>query len=300
MNHLFIINPSCCRGKAVKYAEQIKRIFEQSKEPFHIEYTTAPGEATVIARKYVSIGDYRVYSVGGDGTLNEVLNGVVNSSSSLAVIPAGSGNDFFSNLEKTIDKTILIRTIRGTEKYIDIGKVNDRYFLSIASAGLDAQIVINSNKFRKIPLFYGMSSYIAGIFCTVFKYKSFKSTVTIDDKKFKKETLLFAVANGKYYGGGMQVAPRADISDGFFDIYHVDKVSPIRIIFLFTRLIKGIHETIKEVTFFKAKSAKISSDNDFPLNIDGEAFIVREATFGIVPNGIKMVFPESLNPEKSN
>jgi diacylglycerol kinase family enzyme len=136
-----------------------------------------------------------------------------------------------------------------------------------------------------------MAAYAAGVFFTVFKYKSFNSTINIDDVKYYKETLLLAVANGKYYGGGMKIAPSANITNGYLDIYHIDKANPFRILKLFPLLIKGSHESIKEVTHFKSKKVKISSKEGFLLNIDGEISKVREATFGIISDGLKMVIP---------
>lgn len=291
MNHLFIINPAAGKGKGVKYPEVIREYFKHSKEPYYIEFTKGPGDASKIVKKYVSTDNYRVYSIGGDGTSNEVLNGIVNSSSSLAIIPSGSGNDFFRNIDDTLDESLLYRTIHGTEKYIDIGKVNDRYFLNVASAGIDAEVVLNSNRFKRMPLFNGLSAYVAGVFYTVFKYKSFNSTIKIDNVKYYKETLLLAVANGKYYGGGMKIAPSAKIDNGYLDIYHIDKANPYRILLLFPLLIKGRHESIKEVTYYKSKNVKISSEEGFLLNIDGEISKVREATFGIISDGLKLVVP---------
>lgn len=294
MKHLFIINPKSCRGKGLKYGELIKKYFENINEPYFIEFTKGIGDATKIAAEYSAKDTFRIYSIGGDGTLNEVLNGMVNTSSSLAVIPAGSGNDFFGNIDGSIEPNILSRTIKGTEKYIDLGKVNDRYFLSVASAGIDAEIAKNSDRFRKLPLSGGMTSYIAGIFYTVFRFKSFKTEIIIDDLELSKDTHMLAVANGKTYGGGMKIAPKADITDGLFEVYHVDKINPIKILMLFPKLIKGVHETIKEVTYYRAKKINVRSEQDFSLNIDGEIFTVKEATFEIIPNGLMMVFPTKI------
>ncbi|HOM02334.1 MAG TPA: diacylglycerol kinase family lipid kinase [Acetivibrio sp.] len=296
MKHLFIINPFAGKGGGVEYVEKIEEYFMKNEElgnvePYYIEFTKGPGHATEITRKYVENDRYRVYAVGGDGTLNEVLNGVMDSSSSLGVIPAGSGNDFFRNIGDTIDSSLLYRTINGEEKYIDVGKVNGRYFLNVASVGMDAEIVANARKFKKHPLFFGMSSYIAGIFYTVFRYKSFNSMVNINGVEHNKETLLLAVANGKYYGGGMKIAPFADINDGNFDVYHIDKANPLKIVLFFPQLIRGKHESIKEVKYFRAKEIKIRSEESFLLNVDGEIFDCCEANFNIIPNGLRMVIP---------
>ncbi|WP_187119280.1 diacylglycerol/lipid kinase family protein, partial [Clostridium polynesiense] len=122
MKHLFIINPEAGKGKALGYIEIIHRVFENIKEPYFIEITKYPGHATEIVQKYSLKGEYRVYSIGGDGTLNEVLNGVVGTKSTLAIVPAGSGNDFIKNITSTKDEDLLYRTVTGEEKYIDLGR----------------------------------------------------------------------------------------------------------------------------------------------------------------------------------
>jgi YegS/Rv2252/BmrU family lipid kinase len=291
MKHLFIINPAAGKGKGVQYAEAIREHFKHSQDHYYIEFTKGPGDASGIVKKYVAADNYRVYSIGGDGTLNEVLNGIVRSSSSLAIIPTGSGNDFFRNIDDKPDENLLYRTIHGTEKYIDIGIANDRYFLNVASAGIDAEVVYNSNRFKKLPLFNGLAAYVAGVFYTVFQYKSFSSTINIDNLKSSEETLLLAAANGKFYGGGMKIAPSAEIDNGCLDVYHISKANPLKILLLFPLLIKGRHEAIKEVSYYKSRNIKISSEEGFLLNIDGEISRVKEATFGIIADGLKLVVP---------
>ncbi|GAE90416.1 diacylglycerol/lipid kinase family protein [Acetivibrio straminisolvens] len=296
MKHLFIINPFAGKGGGVAYAKEIEKHFMKSKElgnkeSYYIEFTKGPGDATEIARKYVESDRCRVYAIGGDGTLNEVLNGVMGSSSSLGVIPAGSGNDFFRNIGDTVDSSLLYRTINGTEEYIDVGRVNGRYFLNVASVGIDAEIVANARKFKKYPMFFGMSSYIAGIFYTVFRYRSFNSIININGMEHNKETLLLTVANGKYYGGGMKIAPRASINDGSFDAYHIDRANPLKIVLFFPQLIRGRHEGFKEVEHFMSEEIRIRSEERFLLNVDGEIFDTCEAAFNIIPNGLKMIVP---------
>jgi len=295
MKHLFVINPKAGKGKSVTYAEHIKKHFQHSTEPYHIEFTKSPGDATEIVRKYVEADDYRVYSIGGDGTLNEVLNGMAGSSSSLAVIAAGSGNDFFRYMDETADETadesLLYKTINGEEQYVDLGKVNERYFINVASAGIDAEVSYNNIRFKNIPFLTPLATYVAAVFYTVFRYKSIQSVVKFDDRVLNKETLMLAVANGKYYGGGVKIAPSADIADGLLDIYHVDKMNPFRIIMLFPKLIKGEHEKFREVTYSRSTKVNISSREDFMLNIDGEALKAKEAVFEIIPKGIKLVVP---------
>ncbi len=295
MNHLFIINPAAGKGKTLKLIPRIKKIFEDKKDKYFIEITKRPGHATEIAKQYSNSGIYRIYSVGGDGTLNETLNGMVNSSSSLAVIPSGTGNDFiksiynFSKHDKIED--ILFKMINGEEKYIDLCEVNDRYFINIASAGFDAEVAYNSIKFKKLPFVGGKLAYILGIIRTVLNYRSYRLKINNDGRELRVDALLVAIANGRYYGGGINVAPKAEIDDGLFNICVIEKVSRFKILTLFPKVIKGQHAEIKEVSFYNGSNVKIHSEELIAFNIDGEITKGKEAEFRVVKNGIKIVCP---------
>lgn len=296
MDHLFIINPVAGQGKPLKLIPEIKKIFSSRDDAFNIEITERPGHATDIVKRYTSKKKHRVYSIGGDGTLNEVLNGMVNSGSSLAVIPAGSGNDFSRNLNITITSNrygydILNRTVNGKEEPVDIVKINNRYFINISSVGLDAEVANTTNKLKSTGLFRGSFAYLAGIFATLLKYNSHILRVTIDGQTFEKESLLLAVANGKYYGGGIQPAPDASINDGLLDVCFVKKMNVFRIIKLLPLYIKGKHGGLEEVSFYKGKKIEVSNNHEMALNIDGEISMVKQAVYEIIPKGINIIIP---------
>lgn len=291
MQHLFIINPIAGKGHAKKHEKDIHEYFKDKDTLYYIEFTKYPGHATIITKDYTQKNDLRVYSIGGDGTLNEVLNGLVGSKSSLGVIPAGSGNDFFRSITTDTMKNILKRTIEGTTKRSSLGLVNGRYFLNVASTGIDAEIVHNARRFKKLPILGGQGAYILGIFYTVFNYKSFKSKININGQEHDKSTLLLAVANGKYYGGGMKIAPSANIFTNSFEIYHIDEAKPLRIIKLFPTLIKGKHDSLKEVQNYITNKLSIHSDQSFMLNIDGEIEGVKKAEFSLIEDGIDIIVP---------
>ncbi|SHJ87208.1 lipid kinase, YegS/Rv2252/BmrU family [Clostridium amylolyticum] len=294
MKHLFIINPEAGKGKAISYLESIKNIFQDMEDEYHIEVTEHPGHATQIVKEYTSKEDYRVYAIGGDGTLNEVLNGIIGSTSSLAVIPAGSGNDFVKNIVSEEDEDILLKTINGKEKYMDLGKVNDRYFINISSVGFDSEVVYNAKSMKKIKYISGSTAYIIGILKTLFNFNPIHAEITIDEMKFNRDILLAAIANGKCYGGGIKIAPDSSVFDGIFDICLIDKVSKLKIFFLFPQVIKGKHKNIKEVKFYKAKKVSINSSKEFVINIDGELIKDKHIDFEIIHHGIKVVMPEAI------
>lgn len=293
MKHLFIINPKAGKGKAMEIIPEIKKIFKEIEEEFIIEITERPGHATELVKNYVKKGNYRVYAVGGDGTLNEVLNGIGNSESCLGVIPNGSGNDFIRSIcKKTVFKDILKSTILGKAKQIDVVKINDRYFINISSIGIDAEVVCNARKLKNLPFISGRLAYILSVFITIFKYKWRHIQLKIDDKEIESTITLLALANGKYYGGGMKVAPYADLEDGILDLCIINKLSRIRMLTLFPKLIKGKHEDIKEVSFYKGRKITLIAKEEIAVNIDGEIIKSQQIQCNIIPKGIKVIIPQ--------
>lgn len=293
MKHLFIINPVAGNGRTLEYVEKIKTLLG-NKEDYIIEITQREGHATELAKQYTSKQDYRVYAVGGDGTVNEVLNGMAETKSSLAIIPAGSGNDFARTIypSKYDEKELLSRLLTAESRLVDLSKVEDKYFLNIASVGLDAEVASNANQIKKCRFIKGEFAYILGIFKTLASFKINPLKVVIDKKiVLNKRILLMAVANGKYYGGGIKIAPKANVKDGQFDIYLVNDMGLIRILNVLPKLFKGTHEEVKEVEVYKAQQVKIWSKDPITVNIDGEIRKMGNIHMQIIPKAISIVMP---------
>lgn len=292
MRVLFIVNPVAGKGQAMKKVPFIKDAMKNIEGvEYEISYTKRPGHATEIAKDAADDGYDIVYAVGGDGTVNEVMNGLVGKDSALAVLPGGSGNDFIRSLTSyRIDHTKIRDTIFGTKKTIDIGIINGRYFINIASVGFDAEVVLATQQFKKL-LLSGSTAYIAGLIKTIFTGKMNKVKIKLDGQELEKRILLIAVANGKYYGGGMKAAPYADIDDGLFDICIIESLPKIKLLFLFPQFIKGKHKKFKEVSFYKSKSVRIESQDLIGVNIDGEVFKDNCASFEIAKEKLYVMIP---------
>lgn len=293
MKHIFIINPAAGKGKSIELIPFIQGCFrDRAGDELIIEITKYPGHAAEIARVHSSAGECRVYSIGGDGTVNEIVNGIAGTSAALGVIPTGSGNDFIRSLCPETDvKKVLAGTINGIEKSIDLAKVNDKYFVNISSIGFDANVVYNAIKFKKKPGITGSMAYLLSIIYTVFKHKICNIRIDIDGKQIRVNALLAAIANGRYYGGGMMPVPQAVIDDGLLDICLVKEVSRLKILSLFPKYMKGRHGVIKQVSFHKGKRIRIEGAEDLCLNIDGEIVSARTIDYEIVESGIKIVLP---------
>ncbi len=303
MKCLFIVNPVAGKGRTGEYVPIIKKHCEENNVDHVIELTNSPGHATEIAKAAQSKGFDRIYSVGGDGTVNEIVNGMVGSDISLAVVPGGSGNDFVRSIgidpgkkrpSGSYIEKILLQLLKGRERAIDLARVNGRFFVNIASVGFDARVVESTMKFKKKPGISGSMAYVLGIISAVWGLKNYNLVLDMDGSEMRSATLLAAIANGRYYGGGMMPVPGASIDDGLLSVCHVAGQTRRRVLRLFPRYMEGSHGSIEGVSFHTCRKIVVSSDEEVPLNIDGELMRTSKAEFEIYPRAIKVVFPQTF------
>lgn len=292
MKNLFIINPVAGKGRSLEYIDKIKNYFDDLQEEYIIEITEYKDHAIEIAKEYTSKDTYRVFAVGGDGTINEVLNGLIGSDSVLCVIPTGTGNDFVRTLYKDKEiEDILDSLISGQEHYIDLAKSNDRYFINIASVGFDAEVVYNARMFKNRRFIPSSFAYILSVIYTAFNFKSINMTIKIGEQYIKESTFLLAACNGKCYGGGVMIAPKADMKDGLLDICVIRRPGLFTLLKSIPKALKGELEDIEEVNYYSGKKIIVEGDREFILNADGELFKQTQAEFELIENGMKVVIP---------
>lgn len=290
--HIFIINPVAGKKKALTFISYIKENFEN---PIIIT-TEYEGHATKIASEYKN-EDVIIYSLGGDGTLNEIINGIVSdvaiSKATVAVVPLGSGNDFTKSITDKKDPLEILKSYRKIEtKTVDLGLINGRYFINIASVGFDANIAYKAKSFKKLPLIKGEMAYLLSVFKTIINLKAYKVKMLLDDhSEQESEILLIAIANAKYYGGGMKPLPSACFDDGILDVCIVKKLSRFKVLKLLPKYIKGKHENFDEVELIRVKDMKIRSNTLIPVNIDGEVRFKKNIDISIIKNGIDILVP---------
>ncbi|MBS4534529.1 diacylglycerol kinase family lipid kinase [Clostridium sp. D2Q-14] len=271
MKIAFIINPIAGKNRKKDIVPIIKQYFNKSKYKYCIKYTKGIRDAEIITKKFLNDGYRIIVAVGGDGTIKEVSNGIIDRNEGiLGIIPMGTGNDLVRTLDipLDIDKSIK-RIINGQIKEINIANVKNDIFLNVFSIGIDAEIVENTKIFKSF--FSGKLAYTMGILRTLFMFKSKNIVIECNGEKIEKEILLVAVGNGRYYGGGMKICPMADITDDKLDICIIKNMSKWKILFLFPLAFNGKHKKLKKyVRFIKASSLRIYSKNKLLLNIDGE------------------------------
>ena len=272
MKYVFIINPASGKTDYDKIKQNIMKTLEN--ENYDIYETKAPKEATEIASRCKNEENTIVYSVGGDGTLNEVVNGIAEGKCKLGIIPTGSGNDFYRTLKEAQTENVRL----------DLGKLNGRYFINIASVGMDAETCNNANKIKsKIKLH---SSYYLALIHTFLTFKSKSLKLKIDKNVYAGDYIIAAICNGKYYGGGFKIAPVASFDDNQFDIYLVSKAGKLKLIKILLALLKSEHEKYNEVRKYTGKNITITSENNLIVNIDGEITISKNIEIEMIEDAL--------------
>lgn len=300
-NHLFIINPFAGNGSYAKIEEEIQR-FQQSRKDIFLIRTEYQGHFERILKEYFSKGVHRVYAVGGDGTLNELLNAVMNQNLSnklsIGVIPTGSGNDYIKNFTQYHD----VSKMKNLSQYlmsmlhcetidIDVAKINQKYFWNIASMGLDADVIKNSYLFKKSLLIPNQLAYFASALYTMIDIKKYPLKVSINTEEITEDFLMISLGKGKYYGNGMKVLPYADICDEQMDICMIKPMNLRKIFALMKKFIQGNHEGLQEVLMLKSKEIHIVSDKKIPFQFDGELGYASDFKIKVLPKAIRFIKP---------
>ncbi|MEN8222923.1 MAG: diacylglycerol kinase family protein [Acidobacteriota bacterium] len=280
-----IVNPYSARGKTEYRWENIKSVIKHYFSEFKYIFTEKPNQATEIAREILSDGFNLIIGIGGDGTLNEITNGffsgksnkVINEEASLGIIPSGTGSDFIRFLKIPRDFRKSIELIKNSKKKkIDVGKItfpgieNDKkFFINIADFGLGADVV---KKLTEVPESKrGPLSYYTGLLSTIKNYQSKNVEITIDgNKKVSGKYLIGAVANGGIFGGGMMIAPNAEVDDGYFDLVLVKDMKRLEIVRNTPLLYKGTIINNPKVEVHRAKLIEVTAKEDTNLEFDGE------------------------------
>jgi len=290
MKHIFIINPKSGNGKSYELISVIQDYFKGKEDEYEIITTEAPGHASVVASEYKDADC--IYAIGGDGTAYEVLNGI-QAGVSMAIIPAGSGNDYFSMLKvsnKSL-KDIIHKTIEGKIVKVDYGLANGHKFLNCFCMGIDAEVVKHANEYSKKYPIPNKMSYMVSALKTIMKPKAIHASIVVDEECFSMEAMLMAVMNGQYYGGGFSPAPMASIQDGQFDILFVDYLKRRKIIPLLPKYFKGKHGDVEAVHSYSGKTIKIELETEWVYCCDGEVYYDSVFEIKMVEKGLLLKVP---------
>ncbi len=296
---LLILNPRSGRGNNEKHIPVIREFFKAKGIVFDVQVTTCPGDAVRIAseaKKNYAI----IVAGGGDGTVNEVVNGIAGSNNVLGILPLGSGNDFANVLSypKKLHDSLQILT-RQHIKSIDLGLIEvinsklektAKYFINAVGIGLDAQVAYEA---KKIYWARGLTKYALAAVKVIAQYRAESSFVTSSEFESAGKHLLISIGNGKSSGGGFYLTPDAALDDGHLDVCLAKDLSILNILKIFPFVFVGKHGRFAQIAIKRTKDLVVKTHGDVPVHVDGEMMGLdnREIHVSVIPNGMSVLMP---------
>ena len=300
-----IVNPSSARGRTGKHWETIKAAIRSHFREFRYVFTEKPRQATEIARDLLRDGFDLLIGVGGDGTLNEISSGyfhsssgqAINSEAAVGIIPSGTGSDFIRFMKVPGDFEKSAAHIKNSQnRKIDMGRIRygaaDRpsrtqYFINVADFGLGAEVIRRIASVQSASR--GAFTYYRGLLSTLMSYRSKKVHITLDDgRELQGEYLIGAVANGRIFGGGMIIAPRAEPDDGVFDLVLIEPMKKLEVLANSRLLYSGTIERNPKVHILKARQIRVESPDEVYIEYDGEVGETLPAEFTVVERALNL------------
>jgi diacylglycerol kinase (ATP) len=296
---VIIANPRSGGGKTGTHLPEIERILTDARLDYRIVRTTHPGHATEIARDALARGERYLVAAGGDGTVHEVVNGMlddgqpVTADAVLGVIAAGSGCDFVRSFSLPGDALQAARHLAGDQvRRIDVGRVSyaqgpaqaTRYFPNIAEAGLGGAVVARA---ARLPAFLGPARYLAGFWLTLPGFRPATVRIDADGQAYQWRAHNVVVANCRFYGGGMQISPKSEPDDGALDVLVM--VGPKSDAFTaLPKIYRGAHLPHRNIAELRASRVRVEADPPFRIEADGETLGTTPATFEIIKTPIRL------------
>lgn len=291
----FIVNPTAGRGRARAAWQRIESL-ARTLGDFAVRFTEGPGHARKLAEEAAREGCRRVVCVGGDGTLNEVGNGLVGTEAALGMIAAGSGNDWIRTLGIPRDPEAACRVaFQGRLAPMDVGLwVGHRYFFNVAGFGIDAEVCRKVNDAPPLLKSLGGKVYLAyGALSTLVHFTGLRVRLDLDGDVVQADKLVMLAAGiGRYIGGGMMALPEAIPDDGLFDVVWGEDLRNLELVTLLGKIFKGEHMRHPKVRFRRARRLAAEADRPFAVQLEGEVEEVQSVTFELVPQAIQVILPQ--------
>ncbi len=301
MKHLFIVNPAAGKGnKLGQLMETIQTVCESKGQAYAVYSTANRGDASRYVREQCETrGEetLRIYACGGDGTINEVVNGAVGFDGvEIAIVPIGTGNDFIRNFGGVEDFFDLENQIESEAMDCDLLRCNDKYCVNMVNIGFDCEVADRTAKIKRNPIVPGKLAYVAGLVSEFTRLGKVKFRFTVDGVYQGERTLLLSLfANGSFCGGGFRTAPYADVFGGKMDVCFINQVGRLDLISLIGNYKKGdfllTKKAPKYFEYRKCSEVFLEFEEEQKICVDGEIESCRTLHLAVVHKAIRMVVP---------
>ena len=305
MKHVFIVNPAAGKfDRTEGYRAMIDAAFQTRGLTYELLVSKAPGDCRSLARQAAESGEeVRIYACGGDGTLNEVVNGVVGfDNAAVTHFPGGSGNDAIKVFNNPAAFVSIDRLLDAEETRFDLIRCNDTYALNVLSIGFDARVGTDIARFKRLPLVTGKSAYILSILSNMLHGLSAQYTVTLGTgETVSGEKTMICICNGRWYGGSFNPMPEAEPDDGILEVLVVDKVNLLQVASVVGQYQKGHYADFPElIRHYRCTDLRIECKEPSVVNVDGEAIHTTDAKISLVPHAIRFFYPKGLTYHVKN
>jgi YegS/Rv2252/BmrU family lipid kinase len=286
--HLLLVNPHSAGGRTIKLLPEVERELESQGLRYRVVQTTSLEHGVSEARIAADSGEIPVV-MSGDGLIGQVGGALAGGETPLGMIPGGRGNDLARVLGIPKDPADSVAVLaKGEDRPIDVGEVNGRHFLCIASCGFDsdANRIANEAKLVRGNLVYAYAALRALI-----AWKPARFTLELDGKRVEIVGTSVAVANSKAYGGGMFIAPDAELDDGRFDVVLTGDASKWHFLINLPKVFKGTHVENEEIQVLRASEVSVTADRPFAVYADGEHIAELPARLSTLPGALRVIAP---------
>jgi diacylglycerol kinase (ATP) len=296
---LVLINPFSGRGKGFKYISAIERSLKRTRIKYSLVVGEHPGHGIALTQSAIQEGFRNIVAVGGDGTVHEVVNGVfsqrvVSSSEiTIAVVPAGTGNDWARSINVSRDRRKALELLRGGRTTLhDVGiarlgppgQERDRYFINMSGVGFDAFVLQQVGRPK-----LGSISYVTAMLKGLVRYRAIPLELEVQDEEIRDRMFVLFAGIGRYCGGGLEVTPKARPNDGLIDITAIRDMPQREILFNIRRLFDGTLLQHPRISAFRCSAASIRSPNPVDVEADGELLGTTPVSYSLVPGSIRVV-----------
>jgi YegS/Rv2252/BmrU family lipid kinase len=292
---LLIVNPASGDGKAIDMLPAIDDLIGQMGITYDIQITDTPAQATALAKTAALFGYGHIVAVGGDGTVNEIAAGLIETDTTLGVIPAGRSNDFFRSLGITGELERVCRVaVLGKAKLMDVGFLNEQPFFNSVGVGFAAEMVREANRLTE-----GRLAYFKAIYNAWKKYSAYELNLRIDNLELKLPATMVLANIGKISGGGFRATPQALVDDGKFDVCVMEKIKRTEIISFLPKFARGTHLRLPEIKMYRCRQLEIASKQTLPVHYEGEIYHNANGRFmlKILPKKLKVAVRLDTNDE---
>lgn len=283
-----LVNPASAHGRALKLLPRLEQELDARRISFRVERTRGLEDGVERALRAAEGGELPVV-ISGDGLIGAIGGAIAGSETPLGIVPGGRGNDLARVLGIPAEPEAAVAALAaGETRRIDVGEVNGKPFLGIVSVGFDSEANRRANETRWLR---GNLVYAYAGVRTLLGWKAARFTIRVGEERLRFSGYSVSVANNRAFGGGMFIAPDADLADGEFDVVTVGEVGKLRFLGNLPKVFKGTHVEEDEVRVFRASRLELSASRPFPVYADGEHLTDTPATLRVLPQALSVIVP---------